>query len=321
MNQKVNHILIPIDGSEQAVNAVHYTATLFPQATTRITLLHVDTPIPEPFLDLGNREDFHSKAREARDWAVKKRNQYIESVFGTATSILRDHGFGEDRVETRRRMKQKGTARDIIQETKAGYDAVVIGRNGLSRIKDLIVGSVATKLMDKVDQIPVIVVGKIPVQDEAALKNILVAFDGSEGAMHSIEVLAKLLPPSEGGDCTVTLCHVIRALNFFQGQESISHPEYESEWASISKKEIAPRLTEAENRLKALGFAGDRIGHRILTGKLNRGGAVVADAGEHGCATVVVGGKGHSKVEDFLMGRVSRQIFQMAERMAVWVAH
>ena len=49
-------------------------------------------------------------------------------------------------------------ARDIIREAKSGYHVVVIGKRGLSGIKDFILGSVAQKVFNTAKDISVLVV-------------------------------------------------------------------------------------------------------------------------------------------------------------------
>jgi nucleotide-binding universal stress UspA family protein len=48
--------------------------------------------------------------------------------------------------------------RDIINEANSGYDAIVLGRRGLSGIKEFIFGSVSQKVLHLTKDISVIVV-------------------------------------------------------------------------------------------------------------------------------------------------------------------
>jgi nucleotide-binding universal stress UspA family protein len=50
-------------------------------------------------------------------------------------------------------------ARDIIEEAKSGYGVVVLGRRGLSGIKEFFLGSVSNKVVTTVKDVSVFVVG------------------------------------------------------------------------------------------------------------------------------------------------------------------
>ena len=55
-------------------------------------------------------------------------------------------------------IKKRGIARDIIREAKAGYNVVVMGKRGLSGIKEFILGSVTQKVFNSAMDISVLVV-------------------------------------------------------------------------------------------------------------------------------------------------------------------
>ena len=43
--------------------------------------------------------------------------------------------------------RKRGFARDIAREAERDYDGVLVGRKGMSNVKDLVLGSTATKLI------------------------------------------------------------------------------------------------------------------------------------------------------------------------------
>ena len=44
--------------------------------------------------------------------------------------------------------KKNGIARDIVAEADSGYDEIVIGRRGISGIKELFMGSISQKVLN-----------------------------------------------------------------------------------------------------------------------------------------------------------------------------
>jgi len=68
-------------------------------------------------------------------------------------------GFLPKNVKVKIRKKKKGIAQDIMKEARdGGYDTIVMGRRGLSGIKEFLMGSVSNKVVHAADGMAVIVV-------------------------------------------------------------------------------------------------------------------------------------------------------------------
>lgn len=216
--------------------------------------------------------------------------------------------------------RRVGIARDILREAKQGYAAVALGRHGWSPLKDLILGSIAQKVVNHTLRIPVWVVGGQP-----APGKILVAMDRSEAAVRTFDcVTGHLGLRSE----ELLLFHVIRSLDTSrtEGRPSVSQAGW-SGWvekvrreAASCEREIMESVFERHmKRLEETGGDVSRIKTRIRTSGSSRAGSVMEEAEQGGYGTVVVGRRGHSRVEEFLMGRVSSKVLQLARDRAVLV--
>ncbi len=303
-------ILAAMDGSGQAMDAVRYISRIFPAQNTQVVLIHVRTEVPEAFLDLRRDPAFRSSVASVSAWATQMK-QNIKKSMAEAKTILTDAGFSPESVDTKIQAKKVGIARDILKESHEGYNLVVAGRTGVSGIKDMMMGSVATKLVGRIPYIPVVTVGGSPDS-----KKILIGFDGSEGAMKAVDHIGKLMGDT---DCEVTLCHVIRPMGIHLGSMRFFKPEEEAEWTATNTTAIEPALAEAENRLKNEGFSASRISKEISANKTSRAAAITHKAEEEGYGTIVVGRRGLTVVEEFIMGRVSTKVLNMATKSAVWI--
>ena len=67
-------------------------------------------------------------------------------------------GFEEKNIAIKVENRKKGIARDIINEAHSGYDAVVLGRKGHSRVKEFFVGGVSQKVFHSAKDISVLLV-------------------------------------------------------------------------------------------------------------------------------------------------------------------
>ena len=78
-------------------------------------------------------------------------------------------------------------------------------------------------------------------------------------------------------------------------------------------------MREARDLLIAAGAEPQRLKLKYESGKASRADAIVQEADCGGYDTIVLGRKGVSKVEEFLIGRVSAKVLHKAREQAVWV--
>lgn len=139
-----NKILVPIDGSIHAFKALDVATELVDKSEGSLCLLHVvpDTSLPEGL----------------EEWAV------AEHV-SESTQWLYEHSVGQRMLDTARlRAKANGCSRleeavghgdpahEIATSAKdKGVDAIVMGTRGLTKLKSLVMGSVAQKTSSQVD--------------------------------------------------------------------------------------------------------------------------------------------------------------------------
>jgi nucleotide-binding universal stress UspA family protein len=88
----------------------------------------------------------------------EKKKKLVNEAMQKAKRILLDAKFEEKNITIKSEIKKSGIARDIIKEAKAGYNVVVMGKRGLSGIKDFILGSVSQKVFNTAKDISVLVV-------------------------------------------------------------------------------------------------------------------------------------------------------------------
>lgn len=311
MDKTKARILVAVDGSEYALNAVRYAASVLPSQKVEVALFHVEEKIPSVFWDLGKSREFHMKASHVTAWALQQEkaiHQYMEK----ARKILLNAGLPQEAIQETIQEKKVGIARDILAESKNKYDAVVVGRRGVSKIKDLILGSIASKLIHNLSHIPVWVVG-----DEPKPGKILLAVDGSEGAYRAVNYVAKIMG---GSDVAVTLFNVVRGVDYLpMGYDQMLIPEFDEDWMQKAKETITPVFAEARKRLIDAGVPADNIASKIVTGAVSRAGAIVNEAEIDGYGTIVVGRRGLTNLSDFFMGRVSNKVIQLTRKAAVWV--
>ena len=304
-------ILLAVDGSDQALEAVRYASTVFPAERTQIVLFNVGTGFPEVYWDLGRNPLYQSQKNKVMGWLAD--HQLVIGEFkAKAYKILADAGFAEDAVEVKTQTKKTNILNDIVQESYQEYSALVVGRTGISRSKDLVVGSLAGKVVKIIKHIPTIIVGGRP-----ASRTILIALDESIEAMRAVNSVGVLAGP---GNPQVTLCHIIKLPARFHlpgsRPESLAN---DPQWLDYHKNKFKPYMDEAAGRLIEAGVAADRISRDFLVARGNPVRRILKTARSEGFATIVVGRRqALGFAEEYIWGRFSEKTIKLAENMAVW---
>jgi nucleotide-binding universal stress UspA family protein len=308
----ISKILVAMDGSEQAMNAVRYLSGMVSPKQTRITLFHIALDLPEALMDFQRIPEFQRRLAEISSWRSQVKKKVGESLT-EAKSILVAGGFPASKVTTVLQKKQAGIARDILKQSREGYQAVVVGRKGASRIKDMLMGSTANKLVGKIVHTPLIVVGGNPKPGK-----VILAFDGSKHSQKAVSHFAMVADPDQ---CEVEICHVIRSINVVgpMGDITIFSADIEKQWVDESVKSIEPMMEKAKSQLVRAGFSPERVFCKILTDQTSRAFGILSEAEAGGFDTIVVGRRGLTRVQEFTMGRVGRKILHAADDQAVWV--
>ena len=289
-------ILLAVDGSEQAFEAVRYVNRLLPPNRMEVVLFHVMTRVPESFWDMEKEPTLRQKLGDTGAWESQQKKE-IQEFMEKARCLFLDQNIPEDAVSIKIQERKVGIARDIIHESQKDYDGVVVGRWGMSMLKDFLWGSIANKLIGRLINIPLCVVG-----GTSQIGKILMAIDASEGAMRALDYIGAMVDTSHW---EVTLFHAIR--------------EFDTEELHRAEKSMASVFETASRHLEEAGFNRNQIDLKTVTGVHSRAAVIITEALKGGYGTIVVGRRGLTNVEEFIMGRVSNKVIHMAREMAVWV--
>lgn len=315
MNNK--KYLIAVDGSNSSLEAVDYASEILPNQGCEIVLFLVGTDIPESFWDIDEVPDENIDKETFQEWAEKHNKIFVKTLTRIKNKFI-EKGFPENKIRIKTQPRQSGIARDIIAESSKGYEAVFIGRKGLTNLKNIPLGSVAGKLISKLSSTTLVLVGKNP-----ETENILIGFDGSDGAKKSVKKAGQLFSKSSK---KIHIRHVSRSVNIIKGEYDLTFETLDSESMPIEheRKKIRtsktePELEKAVEKLESLGFDKKNADTGIITSYMSRSLGLYETAEKNNWGTIMVGRKGISKVQDFIIGCVSEKLIHMAYDKAVWI--
>jgi nucleotide-binding universal stress UspA family protein len=311
MNKK---ILVAIDGSRNSLEALDYInhlGSLCPDI--HLVLFHVLPPVPPVY-----KEDLLKNPvaqKYIAQW--KKRHQEaIEQVLHKSRDKLIRWGWDEARIRIKSQEKRIGVARDILFEAQNGlYDAVVLGRRGLTKVEEFFLGSVSGKVLQGSGDVPVWLIGR-----KAPAPNILLALDGSENALRAVDHLSFLMESCPSEEVRVILLNVWPGLVTLLGPRII--PNLDSLNASAQethKKRLEEFMDQAEKMLLEAGLSARQIKKKFCWRCSDIARAVLSEADKGDCGTIILGRRGLSKTQEFFLGSVSGKIIQQAGQKAVWL--
>lgn len=127
-------ILLAVDGSPYTKKMLAYLATHIEMfgGDNRFTLLNVQLPLPP-----------RARAAVGADMAKSYHDEEAAKVFGPVTKFLKRHGIEAETIA------KVGHPGELIAKTAdtGKFDMVVMGSHGHSALGNLVMGSVATKVM------------------------------------------------------------------------------------------------------------------------------------------------------------------------------
>ena len=308
-DKPIEKILVALDGSDRSVRTVKYLAGLTALVNAEVRLFHVFRKVPESHYDLAREPAAIHISGQLLGWEQHQR-QLIEKHMERCRRILITANFDPERVKAVIHDRQHGVARDLIAtvaNARKPYDAVIIRRRGMGRLAGVVIGSVAFKVLDGLHMAPLVFAGRKPDN-----KKILIGMDLSENAMRAVDFVGRM---TQGRGYTAALAVVVRrngAAVVGEGAET-DVKAYENALESAFEK--------ARNLLAAYGYDGEKIDSRIIRNKPSRAGALVEFAEADNYNTIVVGRKGVTNLDDFLIGRVSHKILQVGRKHNVWIVN
>lgn len=309
MNKK---IMVAIDGSPAADRALDYIG-LMEGAMIRelkITVFYVMNPVPPHMRREGQTDPNTFRRLQALE---SKNRQAARQVLDGAKERLMKHGIDEAAIELKASPRASDTARDILFEAERGlYDALVMGRRGLSKAQELFIGSVTNKVVQHAERLPLWIVG-----GKVTSLKVLAAVDGSEGSLKAVDHMAFML----GGnpECRVTLFHVGASLaNYCPLDFEVDlGQEIEGDIMSSEAECMGDFYVRAVRVLEEAGLDRDQIETKTREGGISVPAAIQEELKSGDYGTLVVGRRGESR--SFFLGHVSDKMLTRTGEAAIWI--
>jgi nucleotide-binding universal stress UspA family protein len=219
-----------------------------------------------------------------------------EAALTAAQEDLADSG-----TRFTREIRRGNAAEEIVRAAEeTPTDLIVVGTRGLAAVPRFFLGSVAERVARHA---PCPVLLARPLTDR--LDRVILGLDSSEGAAHAAAWLQAFpLPP----ECEVRLVTVVTPAG--RVSSGVLMPSLAAEIRTLVQQEH----DEADRRLKALGASFTGSGRQVATERREDDPAsgLLTVADEQNADLIVVGSRGLSGVDRFLLGSVAEKVMRHA---------
>ena len=193
------HLLVTVSDDGRALAGLRFVHDFFKHKNNlRLTLFSVepgrsdDASLPDPVVRPRGRAP-----------AFAENDRGLPGALIEAKAWLEDMGFSPDRVELKSQPSRLGPVRDIADEAEKGlYDAVVLGRRGLTWFNELFADSVTHRLLWESITFPLWVC-RNPARRRAG---VLLCVDGSEPSLRVADHVGFVLRDQPEHQVTVFNC-------------------------------------------------------------------------------------------------------------------
>jgi nucleotide-binding universal stress UspA family protein len=288
------HLLVTVSEQMSALHGVRYLGHFFSnKEELKITLFYTAPRSPA----VWDEERTHSSAREAEQQARQHKAKGLKAL-EDAKRVLCQLGFRQEQIGTKFKIRQLSKVMDIIQEGEAGlYDAVVLGRRGLSWLEEAFDESVTKGVLQKRVNFPLWICRMSRLEH----KDVLACVDGSDAAYRMVDHVGFILAPEK--------MHAVTLL-------AVKKPD------GISRDRIEDILTRSLEILLNNGFPEGNIKTRVVEAS-SVSKAILRQTRQDKYCTVALGRTGVDRglLKSLFMGSVSETVFRGLEEAALWISH
>ena len=278
-------VLAAVDFSDDARRAAHRAALVAVEQGARLELLHVLSNTSAASLRDLLRP--HAGVQAQVLGGVRAMLEELASDLAARTGVS-----GTPRVE-------QGEVLPSILAAARQAALLVVGAHGWNPLRDLILGSTAERLLGRCRR-PVLVVRRPP---RGPYRRVIAAMDFSP---HSLNALAMAMRIAPGAD--IILVHAFGIP--FEGKLRIAGVDEERlrEYRMQARHQA---LTEMVATVAAIDGDRSRLSHAVAHGHPPQ--LILAKTRQLRADLVVIGRRGRSAAEDFLLGSVTRHVLSDAK--------
>ncbi|OGQ87249.1 MAG: universal stress protein [Deltaproteobacteria bacterium RIFOXYD12_FULL_56_24] len=305
-------ILVAVDGSPYSTHSLRYLGQLFQNLPD--IHFHLLSLVPASSLGSAAR-DWLSEAELLNTVSPATRNLLVaqKKYMLQATDTLKRLGIAEEQIHTSVRLSQRTVLQEIIHEARQGkYDALLIGRRGIGKLEEIIMGSVSATILEKCHDVPLWII-----DGQVDSRRFLVPVDGTSHSLKAIDHLAFILAGNPFAEVTLFYSKALLG-----SRPAIEPKDFYSTWGEAWCEEHLRREDSLFHAPKQIlidgGFPAERIFRLETSMGIDPSRQILRQALIDDFGTIVMGRRGEEVNKGIFRG-VSDRVLLMAEKVAIWI--
>ena len=303
-------ILVAVDGSVYSNQALSYLSTLFKdQADIYFHLCTMITGGASVMTSVADPKNSLIPSSSTQNRKNISANRYLHK----AIEKLNRSGIDSERIKTSVHVSGYNIARTIQQTaTKELVDSILVGRQGLNAISEMLMGSVSATLFQKCRNTPLWII-----DGEVESNDFMVPVNGSPNSLMAVDHLCHILEKRD--DIQIFLFHC-SSLFSKKPQYNIElfHNKWDKEWCDKYLSGDASLFNGPRQLLLEAGIPTSQIHILPKVSHLEEARGIIREAKKQKCGTIVMGRRAAGMAKG-LFGGVSDRAIKRVQDMALWI--
>ena len=303
-------LLLPLDGTEEALKQVEFLGRLYPDPSLlSIVLSYFPPPLPPAYQGKLDSPELKKK----RQQLMESRAQKTRSVLDQAKKVLTGKGFLSHTIEEHVQERQAGKAREAcLLADRKKVDAVLVQKRFIGTLEGFLASDPTHGLLEHCMVSPVwLTDGTIDVSRAA------VCISNEDTSLRAADHAAFMV---SGTDLKVTLLHAARTIpQRATAPVSFITAELEKWLMSPEGRELKPFLDRSREMMQQEGIADERVQITVLPSDGKAAPEILNYCREEGIGIVVLGHSPPKGITGFFKGSVTKKILADLKNMTVWI--
>jgi len=295
------NVLVPVDGSSFSEHAVLYASAIARNASARLYLVLVHTPLTEMAADFAPTAAIQQLEDQHRDAEARYLDELVERLKMEEVDAVAEKLEGD-------------VAARLVERTKTDIDLLVMTTHGRAGLERAWLGSVAEEVVHHIE-LPALLIrpddGE-PSADEPQFGHVLVATDGSDAARAATEEAVRI---ARAFEAKLTLVRVVSV------PAGLSSP-YIPHAALLDREATQEREDQALEFLdqQAAELAGEASVETRVVRAYHPARGILDAISETGCDLVALGTHRRTRLARVVLGSVADKVVR-ASPVPVLVGH
>jgi nucleotide-binding universal stress UspA family protein len=303
-------LLLPIDGTEEALRPVEFLTRLYPDLSqVSIILGYFSAPLPPAYQEKSTSPEFIKKRQELR----RSREHNVRSALEQAKKVLTRAGFLSHTIEEHIQEKQASKAKEAcLLADRKKVDAVLVQKRVSSALEGFLRNDSTHGLIVHCITSP------IWLTDGAAdASHVAVCITDESASLRAVDHAAFML---SGTGVRITLLHAARTISHpASSSASFIKADLEKWLMTPEGRRMKPFFMESHGILNSEGIGDERIGITVIPSHGKIASEILSYCREQGIGIVVLGHSRPTGIKDFLKGSVTKRVLAELKNMTVWV--